>query len=304
MGTAAPPKLVARIKEADLLLVVGARLGEITTQGYELLTPPELRQTLIHVHVSSEELGRVYRPDLAIQSGMPEFAAAAGRLSPAGRPRWADWAQAARQEFMEHQRPDSLPGGLDLGQSFLWLRDRLPADAIVTSDAGNFSGWANRFLRYRRPGRQLGPTNGAMGYGVPAAVAASIAHPDRIVVGMVGDGGFLMTGQEIATAMQAGARPIIMLFNNGMYGTIRMHQERRFPGRISGTDLMNPDFAALTRTYGANGIAVERTEDFAPAFEEAANSRKPTVLELRMNPEHLTTRRTLSQIRESALAGR
>jgi acetolactate synthase-1/2/3 large subunit len=304
MGTAAPPKLVARIKQADLLLVAGARLGEITTQGYELLTPPELRQTLVHVHVSSEELGRVFRPDLAIQSGMPEFASAVARLSPEGPPCWADWAKAAREEFVQHQQPDDLPGGLDLGQAFLWLRDRLPPDAIVTSDAGNFSGWANRFLCYRRPGRQLGPTNGAMGYGVPAAVAASIANPDRIVVAMVGDGGFLMTGQEIATAMQAAARPIIMLFNNGMYGTIRMHQERRFPGRISGTDLMNPDFAALARTYGAVGIAIERTEDFGAAFDEAVDSGKPAVLELRMNPEHLTTRRTLTQIREAALAAR
>jgi acetolactate synthase-1/2/3 large subunit len=185
-----------------------------------------------------------------------------------------------------------------------WLRERLPDDAIVTSDAGNFSGWPNRFLQYRRPGRQLGPTSGAMGYGVPAAVAAKLVHPGRLVVGFCGDGGFMMTGQELATAAGEGIGPIILLFNNAMYGTIRMHQERRFPGRVVGTALRNPDFAMLARAYGGFGAVVARTEEFAPAFEEAAASDRPAVIELQMDPEIITTRTTLSALRHQAETAR
>ena len=185
----------------------------------------------------------------------------------------------------------------------VWLRERLPDDAIVTSDAGNFSGWPNRFLQYRRPGRQLGPTSGAMGYGVPAAVAAKLVHPERIVVGFCGDGGFMMTGQEMATALAEGAGPVILLFNNAMYGTIRMHQERRFPGRVVGTALHNPDFAALADAYGAFGAVVTRTEEFALAFEMALKARRGAVIELRMDPEMITTRTTLTALRRQAEAG-
>ena len=198
--------------------------------------------------------------------------------------------------------PATAGGVLDLGEVMGWLRDRLPDDAIVTSDAGNFSGWPNRFLQYRRPGRQLGPTSGAMGYGVPAAVAAKIVHPDRLVVGFCGDGGFMMTGQELATSLAEGVGPIILLFNNAMYGTIRMHQERRFPGRVVGTALKNPDFVALARAYGAFAARVARTEDFAPAFEEAAAGKGAAVIELAMDPEIITTRTTLSAIRRQAEA--
>jgi acetolactate synthase-1/2/3 large subunit len=183
-----------------------------------------------------------------------------------------------------------------------WLRRRLPDDAIVTSDAGNFSGWPNRFLQYRRPGRQVGPTSGAMGYGVPAAVAAKLVHPERLVLGCCGDGGFLMTGHELATARAAGRGPIILLFNNAMYGTIRMHQERRFPGRVIGTALANPDFPALARAYGAFAATISRTEDFAPAFEEAAAYRGASLIELEMDPDEITTRTTLSEIRRQAEA--
>src|SRR5581483_9344737 len=227
----AAASLVARIKAADLVLAVGARIGEITSQSYSLLGIPEPGKTLIHVHAAAEELGRVFRPTLAIQSGMAEFAAAAAALPPVAAPRWAEWRKAARAEYEAGLEPNRLADApaLDLGRVMTWLRERLPDDAIVTSDAGNFSGWPNRFLQYRRPGRQLGPTSGAMGYGVPAAVAASLVHPDRLTVGFCGDGGFLMTGQEIATALAAGGAPIILVFDNGMYGTIRMHQERRFP---------------------------------------------------------------------------
>jgi acetolactate synthase-1/2/3 large subunit len=304
LGTGAAPSLVARIKAADLVLAVGTRIGEITSQSYTLFGIPDPDKTLIHVHVAAEELGRVFRPTLAIQSGMAEFAAAVAALDPIPGPRWAAWRREARAEYEAGLQPSKLADSpaLDLGRVMTWLRERLPDDAIVTSDAGNFSGWPNRFLQYRRPGRQLGPTSGAMGYGVPAAVAASLACPGRIVVGFCGDGGFLMTGQEIATALAAGATPIILVFDNGMYGTIRMHQERRFPGRVVGTTLMNPDFLALARAYGAYGARIARTEDFAPAFEEAVASRRTAILALQVDPEMITTRTTLSALRQAAEA--
>ena len=303
LGTGASAALVARIKEADLLLAVGARIGEITSQSYSLMGIPDPGKVLIHVHAGAEELGRVFRPSLPIQSGMSEFAAAAAALPPVPAPRWSDWRAAVRSEYEAGLVPTTTAGAaLDLGKVMTWLRDRLPDDAIVTSDAGNFSGWPNRFLQYRRPGRQLGPTSGAMGYGVPAAVAAKLVHPDRLVVGFCGDGGFMMTGQEIATSMLEGVGPIILVFNNAMYGTIRMHQERRFPGRVVGTALKNPDFLGLARAYGVFGATVARTEEFAPAFEEAAARKEAAIIELKMDPEMITTRTTLSEIRREAEA--
>src|SRR5581483_2006723 len=211
-------------------------------------------------------LGRVFRPTLAIQSGMAEFAAAAAALPPVAAPRWAEWRKAARAEYEAGLEPNRLADApaLDLGRVMTWLRERLPDDAIVTSDAGNFSGWPNRFLQYRRPGRQLGPTSGAMGYGVPAAVAASLVHPDRLTVGFCGDGGFLMTG------------------------------------RVIGTGLKNPDFLALAGAYGAFGARVDRTEEFAPAFEAAVASRRAAIIALTVDPEMITTRTTLSALRRQA----
>ena len=302
LGTGAAPSLVARIREADLLLAVGARIGEITSQSYSLLGIPDPGKVLIHIHPAAEELGRVFRPTLAIQSGMPEFAAAAAVLEPVPARRWAEWRAAVRGEYEAGLQPSPATGDrtLDLGAIMTWLRQRLPDDAIVTSDAGNFSGWPNRFLQYRRPGRQLGPTSGAMGYGVPAAVAAKIIHPDRLVVGFCGDGGFMMTGQELATSLAEGIGPIILVFNNAMYGTIRMHQERRFPGRVVGTTLKNPDLVALARAYGAFAARVERTQDFAPAFEEATAHNGAAVIELVVDPEIITTRTTLSALRRQA----
>jgi acetolactate synthase I/II/III large subunit len=304
LGTGASPALVARFKEADLLLAVGARIGEITSQSYSLLGIPDPGKLLIHVHAAAEELGRVFRPSLAIQSGMPEFAAAVTELPPVAAPRWARWRESVRSDYEAGLVPNAADGALDLGRVMAWLRDRLPDNAIVTSDAGNFSGWPNRFLQYRRPGRQLGPTSGAMGYGVPAAVAAKLIHPDRLVVGFCGDGGVMMTGQELATSMLEGVGPIILVFNNAMYGTIRMHQEHRFPGRVIGTALNNPDFLALARAYGAFAASVSRTEDFAPAFEEAATRNGAAIIELKMDPEMITTRTTLSEIRRQAEARR
>ena len=302
LGTGASAALVARVKEADLVLAVGARIGEITSQSYSLMGIPDPGKVLVHVHAGAEELGRVFRPTLPIQSGMSEFAAAAAALPPVPAPRWSDWRAAVRSEYEAGLVPTTPGAALDLGKVMTWMRDRLPDDAIVTSDAGNFSGWPNRFLQYRRPGRQLGPTSGAMGYGVPAAVAAKLVHPDRLVVGFCGDGGFMMTGQEIATSMLEGVGPIILVFNNAMYGTIRMHQERRFPGRVVGTALKNPDFLGLARAYGVFGAAVSRTEEFAPAFEEAAAGKGPAIIELKMDPEMITTRTTLSEIRREAEA--
>ncbi len=303
LGTGASAALVARIKEVDLLLAVGARIGEITSQSYSLMGIPDPGKVLIHVHPGAEELGRVFRPTLPIQSGMSEFAAAAAALDLVPAPRWSDWRAAVRSEYEAGLVPSSAAGAaLDVGKLMTWLRDRLPDDAIVTSDAGNFSGWPNRFLQYRRPGRQLGPTSGAMGYGVPAAIAAKLVHPDRLVVGFCGDGGFMMTGQEIATSMLEGVGPIILVFNNAMYGTIRMHQERRFPGRVVGTALKNPDFLGLARAYGVFGASVSRTEEFAPAFEEAAARKEAAIIELKMDPEMITTRTTLSEIRREAEA--
>ncbi|MGH7047597.1 MAG: thiamine pyrophosphate-binding protein [Stellaceae bacterium] len=304
LGTGASPALVARIAQSDLLLAVGARIGEITSQSYSLLGIPDPGKTLVHVHPSAEELGRVFRPVLAIQSGVAEFAAAAATLEPIPAAARAQWRATARAEYEAGLAPSPATAhtALDLGRVMGWLRERLPDDAIVTSDAGNFSGWPNRFLQYRRPGRQLGPTSGAMGYGVPAAVAAKLVHPGRLVVGFCGDGGFLMTGQELATSLALGVGPIILLFNNAMYGTIRMHQERRFPGRVVGTALANPDFAALARAYGAYAARIERTEDFAPAFEEAAAGTRAAVIELAIDPEIITTRTTLSALRHHAEA--
>lgn len=297
LSTGPSPDLLARVRAADLILAIGTRLGEITTQGYSLLTPPDIGKVLIHVHPSAEELGRVFRPDLAIAASVDRFAVALADLPPIPDPVWSDWAAAARAAFEDWQTPPPSPSALDLGACMRHLRDSLPESAIVTVDAGNFSGWPQRFLRWRRPGRLLGPISGAMGYGIPAGVAAALVYPKRTVVTCVGDGGFLMTGQELATAMQHGARPIILVFDNGMYGTIRMHQEQRFPGRISGTTLTNPDFAAYARSFGAFGASVATTDAFAPAFAAARAHVQahdgPAVLHLKMDPAQITTRTRL-----------
>jgi acetolactate synthase-1/2/3 large subunit len=302
LGTSGPPALVKRAKEADLLIVVGARLGEMTTQGYTVLESPEPRPTVVHVHPDADEIGRVFRASLAIQSGPAAFAAALAETKPLDGGRWRAWTEAARADYLATLQPTPYNGALDLGRAFASLRDALPRDAIVTLDAGNHTGWPQRYLGFGRPGREIGPTSGAMGYSVPAAVAASLVHPDRLVIGCVGDGGFQMSGQELATAVQYGGRPIVMLFNNGIYGTIRMHQEREHPARVVGTDLVNPDFVAMGRAMGCHGELVTRTDEFAPAFERAAKSGRAALIELRTDPEVITTRTTLTAIREAALA--
>jgi acetolactate synthase-1/2/3 large subunit len=304
VGIGINPALARRIREADLILAVGPRLGEATTGGYTLLEAPSPKQRLVHVFPGADELGRVYAADLPIVAGMPQFAAAACALDPVPAFSRARWAKGARQEYLATAHADPSPGALDLVAVVRQLSELLPDDAIVTNGAGNFASWLHRFFTYRQFGTQLAPTNGAMGYGVPAAIAAKIAHPERIAVAFCGDGDFLMTGQELATAVQYDAHAIFLVVNNGMYGTIRMHQERRFPGRVVATKLVNPDFAQYAKSFGASGELVERTVDFAPAFSRALRARKPALIELRLDPEAISPRTTLSELRAASEAAR
>jgi acetolactate synthase-1/2/3 large subunit len=286
--------LAARLRDADVLLALGTRLGDIPTRGYTTLEPPRTPQTLVHVHADPDELGRVYEPDLPIVADSGAFLAAVEPVDGSHREEWTRSAHADYIGSLQHRRS---PGALDLGDVMAHLRERLPPDAVITNGAGNFSTWTHRYYTFRRYGTQLAPCSGAMGYGVPAAVAAKLLHPERIVVCVAGDGDFLMSGHELAAARQEGAAIVVLLVNNGMYGTIRMHQERQFPGRVVGTDLVNPDFVALAAAYGAHAELVERSEDFADAFERAIAAGRPALLELRVDPEAISPRATLSEIR-------
>jgi len=304
VGIGPNPKLAERVRNADLLIACGPRLGEMTTSGYTLVEVPVPKQTLIHIHPGAEELNRVYQPALAINAGLANFAAAAARLAPPATIPWGDAAAVAHEEYLANQKSPPPPGAVDMVAVVEHLREVLPADAILTNGAGNYTVWFHRFYRFTKWRTQLAPTSGAMGYGVPAAVAAAILHPDRVVLSLNGDGCFLMTAQEIATAMQYGAKPIFIVVNNGMYGTIRMHQERNYPARVSGTDLHNPDFAAYARAFGAHGETVTTTAEFAPAFERARNAGTAALIEIQLDAEALTPRQSLSQIRAAALAAR
>jgi acetolactate synthase I/II/III large subunit len=298
VGIGLNPKLAARVRDADLLLVVGPRLGEMTTSGYALLRAPTPEQTLVHVHPGAEELGRVYQPELAILAGPEPFAEAVRDVRVESR--WGGWTGAAHAEYAAWQEPEPVPGDLDLAVCIRDLCERLPPDTIVTNGAGNFSAWVHRFWRWHDYPSQLAPTSGAMGYGLPAAVAAKTLHPGRTVVCFAGDGDFLMSASELATAVQYELPLLVLVVENGMYGTIRMHQERQFPGRVVGTELRNPDFAALAEAHGAYGETVTRTEDFLPAVERALAAQRPALLALRVDPEAITPRTTLSAIRERA----
>jgi acetolactate synthase I/II/III large subunit len=292
--------LAARLRDSDMLVAIGTRLGDVATRGYTTLEPPRTPQTLVHVHADPDELGRVYEPDLPIVADSTAFLAAAAALQPLDASRWAAWTAAARADFLAWLRHDRGGRELDLGDVLAHLRDRLPRDAILTNGAGNFTVWAHRFYAFRSYRTQLSPCSGAMGYGVPAAVAAKVVHPERLVVCIAGDGDFLMSGHELAAARQEGAAIVVLLVNNGMYGTIRMHQERQFPGRVIGTDLENPDFVGLAEAYGAYAESVVRSEDFAEAFERALAAARPALLELRVDREAITPRATLSAIRAGA----
>ncbi len=304
IGLGSNATLARRVRETDLLLAVGPRLGEATTSGYTLLEVPRPAQPLVHVHPGAEELGRVYAADLLIQAAMPAFAAAAAALPApeSGEIRWRDWTAAAHAEYLDFVSPLPTEAAVDLAQIVSGLSERLPPrETIVCNGAGNYAGWVHRYYRYPGCRAQLAPTSGAMGYGVPAALAAKLIHPDRPVVCFAGDGDFLMAGQELATAARYGLGAIFIVVNNGSYGTIRMHQEMYFPGRVYGTELTNPDFVALARAYGLRTAErVERTADFWPAFERAQADGGPALIELVTAVEYISARTTITALRERA----
>jgi acetolactate synthase-1/2/3 large subunit len=299
LGVAMDERLASRLAGADFVLAVGGRLGEVPTRRYTLVEPPHPRQTLVHVHPDPRELGFVYEPDLAIVANVPEFASALSELEPV-EPRWREWTEAARADYEVNLRHEPMEGPVDLGEIMAHLRRRLPEDAIQTCGAGNFTVWAHRFAEFTRYGTQVCPRSGSMGYGVAAANAAKLVHPDRIAVCFTGDGDFVMSSPEFATAVQYELPIVVLLVNNGMYATIRMHQERQFPGRVIGTTLENPDFPALAQAYGGFGERVERTEDFEAAFERALASGKPALLELPVDPERISPRIKLSDLQKGA----
>jgi acetolactate synthase I/II/III large subunit len=302
LGLGPNPALAERVRGADLLLLAGARMGEASSRGYTLLDIPSPAQTLVHVYPDPEELGRVYRPEQSVVASAPSFFAAARALPPLPAPPWASFTTEARRDYQSWLAPRPHPGSVQLGEVVASLGSALPEDAIITNGAGNYTVWLHRHHQYRRYRTQLGPTSGTMGYGLPAAVSASLHHPDRQVVCFAGDGCFLMHGQELATAVQYGARFVVVVVNNGSLATIRTHQERRYPGRVSATDLRNPDFVALARAYGASGELVTRTEDFPAALGRATAFPGPALIELPLDLEALTSSATLTQIREAALA--
>jgi acetolactate synthase-1/2/3 large subunit len=297
-GIGIDPALAAAIKSADLLIVVGARLGEMTTSQYALLDIPDPKQFLVHVHPSPDELGSVYRADLPIAASAQAFAGALGKLRPPAKIAWSASRAELRRAYERSLEPIPLPGAVKLAEVVRTVSRMLPEDGIVTNGAGNYAAFVHRYFEYKRYRTQLAPTSGSMGYGLPAAIAAKLAHPARPVVNFQGDGCFLMTGQELATAVQYALPIVTVIANNGVYGTIRMHQEREYPNRVVGTTLVNPDFAAYARSFGADGYTVETTGEFAPVFERALQAGKPSVIELKLDPEAISPRKTLSEIRE------
>ena len=308
VGIGINPKLAHAIGEADLVIALGARLGEMTTGGYELLKAPRPRQKLVHIHAGAAELGRVYAADLLLQSGMASAAKALETLAPPAAPRWSAWTRARHADYEANLVPTPVQP-LDMAEVVKTIQRLAPEDSVLANGAGNYSGWLHRYYRYpglQHAGRtQLAPTSGAMGYGVPAAVAASLLYPERTVINLAGDGDFLMTGQELATAIAHGAgrgvgKLVSIVVDNASYGTIRMHQEREYPGRVSGSDLVNPDFAALARAYGWRADLVEATAAFEPAFAAALANDRPTLLHLRLSADVITTRTTLAAIRAAA----
>jgi len=293
-GVGINPQLAQRMRDADLLLVLGSRLGETATNAYTLLKAPVPDQRLIHVHLGAEEIGKVYYPEIGVVGSPAEVVTMLAKRSPPGPIAWSDWRAAARADFEAYNEPQETPGAVKLEAVIATLNDLLDEDAVLTNGAGNYAAFLHRYYRYRRYGTQLAPTSGSMGYGLPAAVAAKIAAPARDVVCLAGDGCFQMTMQEFGTACEQGANIIVIIANNGIYGTIRMHQARTYPGRVSGTAMQNPDFAALARSYGGHGETVTATADFAAAFERARASGVPAIIELRTDAEAISPRATIS----------
>lgn len=302
LGTSANPKLIQSIKDSDLLLVIGARIGEMTSAGYTMVNIPVPEQKLIHVHSGAEELGRVYYPTLPINATMSAFSKQLRALGKICDNQWTSWTAELNKNYTDNLHHAPIPGAVQMGEIMQWMRANLPEDTIMTTGAGNYTAWPHRFYQYKTFRTQLGATNGSMGYGVPAAIAAKLTDRNRTVIAFAGDGCFMMNGQELATAMQYDARVVFIVVNNGMYGTIRMHQERTYPGRVSGTALANPDFAALAQAYGLHGEVVAKTDEFAPAFERCVNSGKPALIEIRIDQEAITPKMSLSAMREQAFA--
>ena len=304
LGIGPNPKLIARIKDCDLILLIGGRLSEMPSQSYTLFDIPAPRQPLIHVHPDAAELGKVYRAHLAINASPIALSAAIEMVQPPDTIVWSNSTRMAHSEFLAWSDPVAVnpPGALQMSKAMVHLRHMLPADTIICNGAGNFAVWAHRFWRFNHFGTQLAPTSGSMGYGIPAAVGAKRAFPDRQVVALTGDGDFLMNGQEFATAVQYDLPILVILLDNGMYGTIRMHQEREYPGRISATMLKIPDFAAYAKAFGGHGERVANNDEFAPALERALASGKPAILHCLVDPEAITPTTTLTALREKALA--
>ncbi len=304
LGIGPNPKLLARVKGADLVLLIGSRLSEMPSQSYTLFDIPEPQMTLVHVHPGAEELGRVYHPALAIHAAPTAFCSALEGLQPPNEIAWRGESDTAHADYLAWTgKATPQPGAVNLGEIMVWLRENLPPDAILTQGAGNFSAWVHRFYYVRKFGGLVGATSGSMGYGFPAALAMKILHPERAVVCIAGDGDFLMTGQDFATAVQYKLPVIVVIADNGLYGTIRMHQERDYPGRVVATELRNPDFVAYALAFGGYGALVEKTADFPAAFAAAQASGKPSIIHLKIDPEAITPGATLTGIRDKALAG-
>lgn len=302
VGIAINPKLAKRVNEADLLILAGPRMGEMTTQGYGLLKIPETDQTLVHIMPGAEELGRVYRPDLAINSTLPQFCKALKALAPVDSSAWSGEAAIGHADYLERIKPTKVPGDVNVGEIISFLNKRMPEDGIISNGAGNYTVFGHRFFQHKTFPTQLAPTNGAMGYSVPAAIAAKVVYPERMVVSLNGDGCFMMFGQEMITAQQFQTPVIFIIVNNGMLGTIRMHQERTYPDNKIATDLVNPDFVKLAEAYGATGEKVTRTEDFADAFERAVACGRSALIELIVDPQALTPVQTLDEAHAEGLA--
>ncbi len=304
LGIGVNPRLLARIKDADLVLLIGGRLGEMPSQSYTLFDIPDPQVRLVHVHPDADELGRVYQPALAINASPTAFCSALEGLQPPNEIAWGGESDTAHADYLAwSEKATPQPGAVNLGEIMVWLRDHLTPDAIVTLGAGNFTGWVHRFYRTRKYGTLVGPTSGSMGYGFPAALGMQTQFPDRTVICVAGDGDFLMTGQDFATAVQYELPVIVILADNGLYGTIRMHQERDYPGRVIATQLKNPNFADYAKAFGGFGVTVDKTADFPAAFAAAQKSGKPAIIHLKVDPEAITTMTTLTSIREKALAG-
>jgi len=302
LGLGPNPKLVARAKACDLLVLLGGRMGEIPSQGYSLLSSPSPQTRLVHVHPGAEEIGRVYRPHLAVHASPGRFVASLSRLAITPKPAWRAQAEAAHRDFLAWTGTATpQPGDVNLGEIMIWLRDHVPTDTILCNGAGNYASWIHRFYRFRGFMTHLAPTSASMGYGMPAAIAMQRLHPGRLVLSVNGDGDFLMSGQEFAIAVQYRLPIIVVVCDNGMYGTIRMHQEREFPGRVSATELRNPDFDAYARAFGGFGAVVSKTAEFPAAFAAARESGLPSIIHLKIDPDAILPAATLSGIRERAL---